>query len=132
MTLKGNVSVSSPAINLEANPKNAYLKAVSTGSALQFAVSFKFDIDLISSVHSGLAGSVYEDIKQDISDMYKKAQPLLEKVQGAEIEKYTEENGVGITEFKNGVKVYTNFTDKDAKTEIGTVKANDFIFDERG
>ena len=128
MVLKGNVSVSSPAINLEANPKEEYLKAVSTGSALQFAVVSKFDTALISSVHSALSGSVYGDMKQDISDMYKKALPLLEKVNGSEIEKYAEEDGVVFTEFENGVRVYTNFSNKDVKTKLGTVKANDFIF----
>lgn len=128
MTLKGNVSVASPSLNLEAEPKKEFLKAVSTGSALQFAVSSEFDTALISGVHSGLAGSVYGDIKQDISDMYEKALPLLEKVRGSEIKEYTEKDNLAFTEFGNGVKVYTNFSNNDIETELGTVKANDFIF----
>ena len=128
MIFKGNTSLSAAAINLAANPQKEFLKAVSTGSALHFTVISKFDTALISSVHSGLSGSVYGDLKKNISDMYEKAEPLLKKVKGAEIINYSEENGVGCTEFNNGVKVFVNFNDFDAQTESGTVKANDFIY----
>jgi len=128
MVFKGNVSLSSPALNLEAEPKREFLKAVSTGSALQFAVISQFDTALISSVHSGLAGSVYSDIKNTIVDMYSKATPFLQRVNGAQIKSYTEEKGVSCTEFDNGVKVYVNFTEKAVSTPLGSVEPNDFIF----
>ena len=131
LVFKGNVSISSVPLNLVSNSSNEFLKAISTGTALSFTVINNYDTDLISSAYSGLSGSVYKDIKSQIIELYFKSADYLQTVSGSRIMTYSETDGVSCTLFENGITVYTNFTDSEVSTPLGTVKANDFIYSKR-
>lgn len=128
MVLKGNVSCASPAINMQANPRETFLKAISTGSALQFSVSDSYHTQFLTNANAVLVGSDYNGVKPFIKDMYSEALPVLEKVNGATISEYTIENGVSCTKFDNGVTVYVNFNRTAVDTAVGKIDALSFKF----
>lgn len=128
MVFKGNVSCATPSINLEADPREVFLKAIATGSALQFSVADTYHKQFLGGMFTSIVGSSYDGIKETISSMYAEAQPFLEKVNGANITAYTIENGVSCTEFSNGVTVYVNFNDEAVESPIGTIEALSFKY----
>ena len=128
MVFKGNVSCATPSINLEANPRETFLKAIATGSALQFSVADTYHKQFLGGNYTSILGSSYDGIKSTISSMYAEAQPFLSKVNGASIVEYSINNGVSYTEFSNGVKVYVNFNDSAVNTPIGSVEALSFKY----
>ena len=60
--------------------------------------------------------------------MTKQAKPFLDKVRTAAIESYERVGDLSKTVFDNGVTVYVNFGTENAKTELGDVQPQSFIF----
>lgn len=125
---KGSVPLSGEPINLAENASREFLKAVSTGSALEFTVIGSFDERFVNSKHSALAGSVYDGVKTQIDELYKKYSPLFTAVKGETIESYKTNGEITETLFSNGVRVYCNFGDTDVNTDLGVLKPNGFIY----
>jgi len=132
MVFKGHTSMSSKPVNLSNDVRKEFLKAISTGSSVEFTVCYDFKDEFINTFHSGISASCYKDIKKDIIDMCGEAEDVLKAVKGAEIEKYTYNDDVSCTQFSNGVKVYVNYGNTAAKTEIGNIEPYSFNYTERG
>lgn len=122
MVFAGSKPIYSSYINLEDNSELAILRALASGSGLGFAVTDKYDIDLSVSNTFALYGTVYKDNKQLINDSVKTYKDYYEKIKGANIVSYTMlENGVSLTEFNNGVKIYVNYSDNVVNTAVGDI-----------
>ena len=128
MVFKGSAAISGGTINLASNEKTEFLKTVSLGCSLGFAVCADFDDNAILSNHSAIGESVYDDISSDIIKMVNQSKPLLDKVRTASIDSYEQSGELSKTVFDNGVTVYVNFGQQNVKTEIGTVSPQSFIF----
>lgn len=123
MVFSGSKPIYSSYLNLEADSSEAILRAVASGTGLGFAVSATYDIDLSVSKTFSLYGTVYEDNKELISDTVKTYADYYKAIEGAEIINYTlVAEGVSLTEFNNGVKVYVNYTEEKAVTPAGELK----------
>ncbi|MEG1887840.1 MAG: DUF5696 domain-containing protein, partial [Oscillospiraceae bacterium] len=131
MIFKGNVAVSSAPINISSNPRTEFLKAMTTGSALEFMLSNRFEDEFISTVHSGIAGSTYSSVKDMIIAMSEESDEYLKAVNGANITNYEKNNNVSKTDFSNGVEVYVNYNSQAVETPAGTVGGFDFLYSYR-
>lgn len=115
MVFAGVKPMYSSYINLEADSSSAIMRALASGSGLGFAISASYDKDLSVSKTFPLYGTVYEDNKQLIQETVKKYDTYYKAIHGAKISKFTNlENGVSLTEFDNGVKIYVNHSKKSA------------------
>lgn len=132
MIFKGSRTVSSHSLNTQADLRKEFLKAIQCGSALKFSVISEFDSDFISSPHSSLAGSVYDDIKSKIFELTAEALPFLKSVNGAQINEFSESGGLTCTVFDNGITVYVNFNNSAVNTPIGTAEPYGFVYTEKG
>ena len=128
MVFKGYIPISSKPINLSNDGREEFLKAMATGSSLEFTLCYNFYDEFINTQHSGLAAGEYKSVKDDIIALSHEAEDVLNDVKGAEIESYKIQNNVSVTEFSNGIKVYVNFGDEVAKTEIGNIEAKSFKY----
>ena len=91
------------------------MRALASGTGVGFAVSANYDNELSSSKTFPLYGTVYEDNKQLIENTVKTYSAYYKAIQGADISSYTNlENGVSLTEYDNGVKIYVNHSKKKA------------------
>lgn len=116
----GSKPIYSSYLNLAADSTDAILRAVASGTGLGFAVSESYDIDLSVSKAFSLYGTVYGDNKKLISDAVKTYADYYRAIEGAEITGYTLiAEGVSLTEFSNGVRIYVNFNKEKSLTPVG-------------
>lgn len=128
MVFRGSVPISSRAINLADEARTEFLKAVSTGSSLYFTVCHNVGDEFIVGVHDALAVSEYSGISGIITEYVNESKELLSKVSDSLILSYQRDGNLSRTEFSNGTVVYVNFGNTEKKTELGTVKAQSFIY----
>ena len=128
LVFKGSVALYSEPINLVSNPNKEFLRAISTGTSLYFTVGNSFNNQFTSSANSGIAGSVYDDIKSDIKDYYSRSSEFLKEVKDSKIVDYSEENGLVKTVFENGVTLYVNMNDFSVDTPNGKLEPESFIY----
>lgn len=131
MVLRGHVPMTTESINLSDEPENVILKAVESGSGLNYTVISQWNNALIDSNYSYFYSSVYSDVKDDIGDSVKRLSDYYESIGKAGITSNNIlENGLRVTEFDNGVKVYVNYTDTPLESPAGTVEAKDYLVEE--
>jgi len=128
MVFRGSTVLSGEPINLSSEPQIAFLETMATGSALSFSLCNNYSDVIFKSSHSAVALSVYEDIKDDVTEFINSAKPLQESLGKAKLVSYTKVNQLSKSVFDNGVTVYVNFGNKAVKTDLGTVDAKSFIF----
>ena len=128
MVLRGGTGLTGGVINLSAIPENEFLNSVSLGCSLGFMLCDKAEMSFVKSSQNAVSLSVYEDLRGEISEYINAAKPLFEKLGSAKILSYERNGDIAVTKFDNGVTVCVNYGDKEAETEIGTVKAKSFIY----
>ncbi len=113
IVFKGYVPMSSPSLNLVANPQETILKAVEAGVGLTYTLIDHYDTKLLASSQSAFYGSVYRDCKPQIEKSVSENRDYYQKINGAGIEDHIlYQNGVRETVFDNGYRVYVNYTDQ--------------------
>lgn len=127
MIFKGSKLLTSPSVNLSSDKVQSFLKAVSTGQALEFTVIRNFENSYIFTANSGLSSGVFRDVKNDIIDFSNRYNTALRSVKGAQILKYEKQGELAHTVFSNGTEIYVNFGAETAVTPFGSVKGFDFI-----
>ena len=132
MIFHGSIPCTSSAINLSIDSQNEYLKAISTGSPLYFAVCNDFNDKYIVGRNDALSVSVFKDIKSTVYQYIKNSSEYLNSVSNSKIKSYYKEDDVSCTEFENGTVVYVNFGKVPKVTELGTLDAGNFIFGKKG
>ena len=134
MVFKGYVSMSGTSLNLATNKNTALLKAVESGSGLQYTLVGEYNTQLITSAQNVFYGALYWDeaiergVRTDIVDTVGAYKDYFEQVKNAEIidHKVINDN-VRLTVFDNGVSVYVNYGDKDYAAAEGAVTAGGYL-----
>lgn len=134
MVFKGYVSMSGTSLNLATNKNTTLLKAVESGSGLQYTLVGSYDTQLITSGQNVFYGSLYWDeaiergVKTDIVKTVAAYKDYFEQVKNAEIIDHKVINDdVRLTVFNNGVSVYVNYGDKDYAAAEGAVTAGGYL-----
>lgn len=128
MVFKGYTALVSSPLNLSDDMRTEYLNAVSCGVGIQFSFCAEY-ADALKDTSFGymFAQSVYSDIKDDALALINESAELLEKVKTAHITGWKRmDNGVTVTEFDNGIKVFANYSEAEVETECGAVPAMSF------
>lgn len=111
MVFKGNVPLFVPPINLSANPRTAFLKAVETGSGLSFSLAYTNAEEYAEDTHAEIYCSQYNGVKETIRTMMLEAQNLYTLTADAKITEHRQiADGVYCTHFDNGTMVYVNYS----------------------
>lgn len=125
--LHGHVNYTSDPLNAYNDYNKAFLEAVSLGAVPKYTVCYNFDRDVMSTEYDFLYFTDWKNWGDIILTDTARAVKLYEKIGNAQIIAYQNNNGVTVTEYSNGVKVYVNMNDSDAVLNEVTVKANDFL-----
>lgn len=129
MVFRGYSGISGAVINLSPDSDKEFLNSVLTGCSLAFTLSDHMVTELsVMEANSAIGASIYQGLSDDIKNYIRSAQPLYEALGGAAVEAFERDGDLAATTFSNGVKVVVNYSDNDIETEMGTVKANYFIF----
>ncbi len=129
IVFQGTKSNSIYSINMTANQNTQFLKAIETGSGLSFTLMGNYYGELRKQYVRGLGSAVYSDNKDRIASFVERSKAYLTSVADASIvsHQYLTDNVVK-TVFDNQVSVIVNYGDKDYKSDLGIVKANDFLY----
>lgn len=125
--LHGHVNYTSDPLNAYNDYTKAFLEAISLGAIPKYTVCYNFDRAVLSTEYDFLYFTDWNNWGDTILSDTVRAAKLYEKIGGAEIVAYKNNNGVTVTEYSNGATVYVNMTDSDILLNDVTVKSNDFI-----
>lgn len=132
MVLHGYVALTSPAINQCGTYRSAFLRAVETGSELDFIIMHE-DANIVNGTdYDYLFGSTFNYISQDIVEMYDEYAALLSRIYNEKITDYIIHAPLVVeTVYSNGISVYVNYTDCNyVIDELITIPANGFCYKE--
>lgn len=133
MVFKGYKSMYSTAVNATGDMQKSVALAVQGGTSLGFSLVGEYDMDAAKSPYSGLNASDYAGNKQAIIDTVKACNAYYNAIRGAAISGYDIlENGLTLTTFDNGVRVYVNMSNSSAESPLGTLDAYGFAFEVGG
>lgn len=129
MIFKGYLPVSNTAINLAAQPRQQFLKAMESGTGLSFSLYSENTADLPFSHHTALYASWYPDVVDMIRSMLEESEDYLAVVSGDTITNHRLlAPGLTSTTFSGGITVYVNFSKSAQETPAGVVPAQDFKY----
>lgn len=133
LTLHGYVSYGTEPINLTADPDKALLKALETGSNLNFSLIYGDTYELVETRYNFLYNAGYRDWKDTIQEYYSAAKPVLSTVAGSEITSHMKlADNVYRTEYGDAGVVYVNYGKRDVTVDGITVSAGGYVFLEGG
>ena len=119
LVMSGFVGYSTSSLNLSENPQDVFLKALETGSALQYTVYGSTKVEISETDSSELFSCCYDNVKDDIWGVYSKYKQAREKVSGyPTAHRYLAEN-VTETTYSDGGKIIVNKGSKDYTTDFG-------------
>ncbi len=124
VALSGLTVCAGSPVNLQADPQDALLWALETGSAVSWAFADQNLLDLESTPLESLTGLSWQMGGQAALAQAAEFLPALEKVVGQTITDYASpQTGVAVTTFENGVRVAVNHTDAAVALEGVTLPA---------
>lgn len=113
MVFKGYKPISGKSVNFAADRQREILFAAESGSGLTYTLTDKYYDVLVNSFYNGLNLTVYDGLKDEIAESVKQLEVLFNEVRGCAIARHTVlADGLRLTEFSNGIKVYTNYSDR--------------------
>lgn len=97
------------------------------GGDPSFAGIYADDSTLIDTSFNWLYGSTLESWRAEAESVYKAYASVYHSIYDQAMISHRAENGVSVTEYENGVKVYVNRTEKDAVFEGTAVPADGYV-----
>jgi len=133
IALHGLVSYAGTPINLSPNYKKHLLKTVETGAGLYFSFMDADIFDLQDSRYTNYFASVFNDQKDNAIELYQKLKTDLKHIYNQFITDHKKvSNGVYMTQYEDGTRVYVNYNDK-AYNHMGIeIPAMDYIVEGGG
>lgn len=129
----GYASYGTEPINLTADPDKAFLKALETGSNLNFSLIYGDTYELVETRYNFLYNAGFQDWQDTIQEYYSAAKPVLSAVAGSEITGHIQvADNVYRTEYGKAGVVYVNYGKKDVTVDGITVTAGGYVFLEGG
>ena len=133
MVFKGIIPISVSPINYSFEPREAFLGAIETGSALCFSVGYDDDHRYCGTADDLVKFSSYSQWKDVIADYVNESNEFLKSVNEATVVNHSEIlPGVTKTVFSNGISVIVNKTQKPINCELGKVEALSFVYSKEG
>ncbi len=124
LALHGLISYSSEPINLSSDPQKAFLKAVETGSLLQYRLMYADAEAVRYSRNEDLYSSTWSRWKDVIGEQYREWLTMMEDKQTLEIVGHQKlANGVYQTVYADGSSVLVNYSDTAYQYQGVTVEA---------
>ncbi len=133
IALSGLVRYAAPPVNQQADPQQALLWSLETGSALNWAFADQELLELQGTRLAGLTGLSWKFGVKTAEAQAREYLPLLEQVAGRQItDREVLAEGVCRTRFASGAAVAVNYTDQDYQGEGFSVPAMGYRFWEKG
>ena len=126
MVLSGSIPYTTPEINNASDMKGQFLKAVEYGAEPQFALTYRI-LDNVDHYKDDYYSYYYKDHIDTVKEYAVSYAQLCAKTNGAAIINHTNENGLAVTEYENGVKVYVNYNETDVSIDGNTVNSMNFL-----
>ena len=129
IAIHGYVDYAGKALNLSENYQDELLKSVEYGAGLYFTFMEADTTELQNTYYTQYFGANYDAWKEKMMEIYNRYDSELgttfnERITNHEIV----EDGVTLTTYENGTKVYVNYNTKDYKAGNGiTVPARDYL-----
>lgn len=117
IVLSGGMELYGSYVNFQADQEGYFLKLLSVGISPSFLLMKEPPSDLLYSDSRQLFSCGYAEYKEDILRLYQAFSELQAAVQGSGIADYRMENGVSVTEFENGCRVYVNHSPTAAEAD---------------
>ncbi len=112
MVFKGYVAMASESVNLVNDSTNEVLRAIQSGTGLNFTVCGSNTSNYASSKFPQLVVGEYENSKENIISVVKNSSDAINAVSNATITEFVNiTNGVYKTVFSNGVEITVNYND---------------------
>ena len=132
MVLGGQVSCSSEPVNLADDTREVLLACVEGGTAPTFLLSAQNTAQLKSTAYTAYYSIDYEILKKTLLESYEYVNKVVTATQGGAVTRHEMlTDGVTVSTYRNGTRVYVNKSDRDYVTDDGiTVKAKDYAIKE--
>ncbi|MBO5030269.1 MAG: hypothetical protein J6D08_00035 [Lachnospiraceae bacterium] len=128
IALKGMIPMYGDYVNFEANEREYFLKLVETGIYPSFYLTYENPSELIYTNSSDVYTSEYSVYRQQILSYYKELKEISELTKGSMIAAHEiTDTGVTIVTYDNGVKLYINYSETDAKADGVAVPALSYV-----
>ncbi len=129
LVLHGVIPYSCKAINLSDDPQNALLKAVETGSQLNYTLAFRNTDKLKNTDFDGYYSVSYDVWKESIYENYNKIAPVQKKLASLTIKSHRYLKAeVTETLYENGTRAIVNYSDEPFFTDGVTVAPQSYEF----
>jgi len=130
--IHGLIDYTGESINLSPNYRSMILKSAETGAGLSFTFMKETTSVLQETGHTYLYGADYDQWKDEAYAIYSRYEAEL----GHVFDKYITDhkylsNGVFVTSYEDGTRVYVNYTDYDFEQDGIKVPANDYLVERR-
>ena len=127
MVFKGYKPISGESVNFAADAQREILFAAESGTGLTYTLTDKYYDVLVNSYYNNLNLTVYDGLKDEMAASVKQLESLFASVKGCTVNHHTIlSNGLRLTEFSNGITVYTNYSDKTLSADGVSVPAKSF------
>lgn len=133
MVLSGVKEYSTLSVNLNVNTQKMFLKAIESGASLKFTFIYDNITAIKNTDFDFLFGADFSNRKQEALAYQQELEKVYSDLNSRIVKRHSilQEN-VRVTEFENGNKVVTNYSDSDVTTEYGIVKSQDYIIVKNG
>lgn len=119
--LRGMMNFGGESMNITDVSDEAFLRHLEYGTNIRYALINATSESLLNTDHTFLYSATYDNFKDQIKERYTVVKEYSEAVGDATIEAHSRENGVAITTYSNGTKVYVNYNDEAVTIDGQTV-----------
>ena len=120
IVLKGMISYSSEALNIDGLSDTTILKLIETGSNPKFALIYENGDKLLGTDLDQLYGATYTACMSDAVSYYNELSAISKKTENSHIVGHTEVNGLTTVKYENGVTIYLNYSNSQKTAADGT------------
>lgn len=128
MVIGSNAECNSKPVNLKENTRYELLNCIESGTVPTFLVSYANTSALKGTEYTAYFSVDYEILKNSILESYKYVDKVISKTEGsAVVEHEVISEGVTVSTYANGAKVYVNKSQNDYSANGITVSAMDYM-----
>lgn len=131
MVIGNNAEYNSKPINLKENTRYELLNCIESGTVPTFLVSYDNTSALKGTEYTAYFSVDYEILKKEILDSYKYVEKVISATNGSSIKEHKVlSEGVSLTYYANGVKVYVNKSENNYVADGISLNAMDYLIKE--
>jgi hypothetical protein len=128
MVIHGLIPYSGPSVNLAGDWKKTVLRAVETGSGLNFTLIKQNQDVLMETYFNDLYSCDFDTWFDKTVEEYSKVSAVMSKTAGKQMTGHAKlAEGVYETSYEGGVKTVVNYNDEAVSTKYGVIEAEDYI-----